>query len=57
MPFFDGASYHSLLGYGGTDKPETAESYRMGLMAQDIIDVLDHENLKNLIAVAHDWYV
>lgn len=44
-----------LLGYGGTDKPTDAASYKMELMAQDIVDLVDNENATQVIALAHDW--
>ncbi|EJD34800.1 Nrap-domain-containing protein [Auricularia subglabra TFB-10046 SS5] len=44
-----------LLGYGGTDKPANAVSYKMRLMAQDIVDIMDRENATRVIAIAHDW--
>ncbi|KAL5535342.1 hypothetical protein ACEPAF_3436 [Sanghuangporus sanghuang] len=44
-----------LLGFGGTAKPTTAETYKMSFMVQDIIDILEHEKLTNIIGIAHDW--
>lgn len=44
-----------LLGYGGTDKPERPEYYRMSLMCKDLVDILDHERLRDVVAVGHDW--
>lgn len=57
--FFESQGYGiiapDLLGYGGTDKPTDAESYRMKLMAKDIIDILDHERVASAVAIGHDW--
>ncbi|TDL18520.1 alpha/beta-hydrolase [Rickenella mellea] len=44
-----------LLGYGGTDKPRDVKAYGAKLMAQDMVDIIDHENAKDVIAVGHDW--
>ncbi|EJD08118.1 alpha/beta-hydrolase [Fomitiporia mediterranea MF3/22] len=44
-----------MLGYGGSDKPTTTESYKMNAMAQDLIDILEHESARDVIAVGHDW--
>ncbi|EJD04163.1 alpha/beta-hydrolase [Fomitiporia mediterranea MF3/22] len=46
-----------LLGYGGTDRPTTAESYRMSVMAQDLVEILDHEKVTDIVAIGHDWQV
>lgn len=46
-----------LLGYGGTDKPAESSAYVHSLLARDMVDILDHENVTDVIAVAHDWYV
>ncbi|KAG6911058.1 hypothetical protein DXG01_004572 [Tephrocybe rancida] len=46
-----------MLGYGGTDKPADYADYRMSLMCQDVIDILDAENVDQAIAVGHDWYI
>lgn len=47
----------SMLGYGGTDKPLDASLYRIKLMAKDLSDILDAENLDKVIVIGHDWYV
>jgi soluble epoxide hydrolase/lipid-phosphate phosphatase len=44
-----------LLGYGSTDKPESAEQYKGKKMASDIIEILDHENIGKIHGVGHDW--
>ncbi|KAG6829036.1 hypothetical protein H0H87_012823 [Tephrocybe sp. NHM501043] len=44
-----------MLGYGGTDKPIDPAEYQGGLMARDIIDILDAENIEKAIAIGHDW--
>ena len=45
-----------LLGYGDTDKPEELEAYRMKRMSGHIVEILEHEGLKEkIMGVAHDW--
>ncbi|KAJ2920520.1 hypothetical protein H1R20_g16575, partial [Candolleomyces eurysporus] len=44
-----------MLGYGGTDKPEEYTEYLHSLLAQDLVDILDHEEVTNAIAIGHDW--
>ncbi|KAI5122578.1 hypothetical protein M0805_004795 [Coniferiporia weirii] len=44
-----------MLGYGGTDKPTTPASYRMSLMALDIVEILNNEKIGSVVAVGHDW--
>lgn len=47
-----------LLGAGRTDQPADWTSYRINHMAQDIIDILDHETSLirgAVIGVGHDW--
>ncbi|GFF79514.1 isoform 2 of bifunctional epoxide hydrolase 2 [Aspergillus udagawae] len=43
-----------LLGYGGTSKPTGVEEYKLKSMAKEIIELLDHEGLTRVHAVAHD---
>ncbi|TDL18521.1 alpha/beta-hydrolase [Rickenella mellea] len=44
-----------LLGYGGTDKPRDVKAYGSKTMSQDIVEIIDHEGAKNVIAIGHDW--
>ncbi|KAG6844295.1 hypothetical protein H0H87_008076 [Tephrocybe sp. NHM501043] len=43
-----------MLGYGGTDKPTEPADYRSRLMAEDIVDIFDAENVDKAIAIGHD---
>ena len=43
-----------LLGYGGTDKPEDLDAYRLKNMARDIIELLDCEGIGAVLGVSHD---
>ncbi|KAJ5091138.1 hypothetical protein NUU61_006008 [Penicillium alfredii] len=58
IPFFSDLGYGvlapDLLGYGGTSKPISAEAYRAKKMATEITEILDHEGLQRVHAVAHD---
>ncbi|KAJ3525090.1 hypothetical protein NMY22_g10721 [Coprinellus aureogranulatus] len=42
------------LGYGGTAKPEESASYVHSLLARDMVDILDYEDVTDVIAVGHD---
>ncbi|EKM52130.1 uncharacterized protein PHACADRAFT_262639 [Phanerochaete carnosa HHB-10118-sp] len=44
-----------MLGYGGTDKPTDPAAYVPSLLARDVVDVLDAEELDRVVAVGHDW--
>lgn len=44
-----------LLGYGGTDKPKEPEAYRLKKMSDEIVGILDHHEIKEVIGVSHDW--
>lgn len=44
-----------MLGYGGTDKPEDPSFYLHTLLAKDLVDILDHEKVENVLALGHDW--
>jgi soluble epoxide hydrolase/lipid-phosphate phosphatase len=44
-----------MLGFGRTSRPLDVEAFRANLMAKDIIDLLDKENLDKVIGVTHDW--
>ena len=59
VSFFEDKGYGlivpDMLGYGGTDKPADIEDYRSGLIAQDLVDILDAKKIDKAIAVGHDW--
>ena len=44
-----------LLGYGGTDRPVEIEVFRLRLMVDDIIEILDAEKVERVIVIGHDW--
>lgn len=44
-----------LLGYGGTSQPLDVQKYSMTRMAQEIIEILDHENISRVVGISHDW--
>lgn len=46
-----------MFGYGGTDKPRDPAQYKTKLLCTDLVNILDAENIKQAVAVGHDWYV
>ncbi|TCD71072.1 hypothetical protein EIP91_000164 [Steccherinum ochraceum] len=44
-----------MFGYAGTDKPKDPEQYRLKLLCQDLVDILDAEDVKRVVAIGHDW--
>lgn len=44
-----------LLGYGGTSKPTDPAEYKLGLMAADLVEILDAEGVTKVISLGHDW--
>jgi len=43
-----------LLGHGGSSKPTDPKSYAYHLMAQDLLEIVDAENVKTVIPIGHD---
>ncbi|KAK7019136.1 epoxide hydrolase [Favolaschia claudopus] len=43
------------LGYGGSDKPTDPKLYVGRGLAEDVVDLLDAEDIKQVVAVGHDW--
>ncbi|KAG5652058.1 hypothetical protein H0H81_006455 [Sphagnurus paluster] len=44
-----------LLGVGGTEKPTNPIHYKLGLMSQDLVDILDVENIEQVVAIGQIW--
>jgi soluble epoxide hydrolase/lipid-phosphate phosphatase len=44
-----------LIGYGDTDKPAPLELYSLALISSQVLSVLDHEHLRTVIVVGHDF--
>ena len=42
-----------LLGFGGTSKPTDPQMYAYDLMAQDLVDILDHEGFDKVVSIGH----
>ena len=54
-----GERYHvvapDMRGYNLSDKPKGVESYRIELLVQDIVELIDHFGKQKAAIVAHDW--
>ncbi|KAF4949415.1 hypothetical protein FGADI_8928 [Fusarium gaditjirri] len=44
-----------LLGYGESSKPIDVYAYRLKPMSDEVIDLLDHLNLKTAVGIGHDF--
>ena len=44
-----------VLGYAGTSKPTDPSLYRAKSQTQDLVEILDTENIKDVIVGGHDW--
>ncbi|KAI4214662.1 MAG: hypothetical protein LQ351_002735 [Letrouitia transgressa] len=44
-----------LLGYGGTDKPQSLEAYRGKKMSEEINALLDVHKIPKVLGIGHDW--
>jgi len=45
-----------LLGYDGTSKPTSVESYNHRLMVQDVMEILDAEKAsRKVVPISHDF--
>ncbi|KAG9187061.1 microsomal epoxide hydrolase [Alternaria panax] len=44
-----------MLGYGGTDRPDNLESYRLTTMGSELVGLLDCEGIDQVIGVGHDF--
>ena len=45
----------NLRGYGGTDRPQGVEAYRLDTLAQDIAGLIDASGAREVTLIAHDW--
>lgn len=43
------------LGYGKTSKPLDMQSYKLNKLANEIVKILNHEKIDQVIGVGHDW--
>jgi len=45
----------NLRGYGGSSKPEDADSYRLNILVQDVAALIDASEAEEVTLIAHDW--
>lgn len=61
IDYFFGLGYGiiapDLLGFGETSHPLEVNDYRLKLIAQDLVDILDHEGIDKVQGIAHDFGV
>lgn len=61
IKFFEQKGYGiiapDLLGYGESSKPLEIMAYTGKGMAEDVAELLKHEDVSEVIGVAHDWYI
>ena len=46
-----------LIGSGKSSKPVDYREFRLKLIAQDILNILDVEGLMTVVGIGHDWCV
>ncbi|KAK2682254.1 Epoxide hydrolase-like [Fusarium oxysporum f. sp. vasinfectum] len=44
-----------LLGYGASSKPTDVNAYRLKPMSDEVIELLDHLDLKTVVGIGHDF--
>ncbi len=44
-----------MLGSGETDRPNDWKEFRLNKVAADIIELLDHAGLMEVVLIGHDW--
>lgn len=45
----------NLRGYGGTDRPEGKQAYRLETLAADVAALIDASGAEEVTLIAHDW--
>jgi len=45
----------NLRGYGGTDRPQGTDAYRLRTLAKDVAGLIDASGAKQVTLIAHDW--
>lgn len=59
IEYFSGKGYGVIvpdcLGYGASSKALDVQMYKGKDMANDIIQILDHEGIQQVVGVGHDW--
>jgi soluble epoxide hydrolase / lipid-phosphate phosphatase len=44
-----------MLGYGDSSAPSDTSAYRLSLIARDLAEILDQEQLQRVVGIGHDW--
>ncbi|KAK8039995.1 epoxide hydrolase [Apiospora rasikravindrae] len=44
-----------MLGYGGSSNPSETTEYRLKPLSQDLVELLDHVGVRQVVGVGHDW--
>ncbi len=45
----------NLRGYGGTDRPDGIDAYRLRTLVQDVAGLIDASGAREVTLIAHDW--
>ena len=45
-----------MLGYGGTHKPKDPAVYKLKKMGEELMGLLDHLDIKQVVAIGHDCF-
>src|SRR5262249_22187334 len=59
IPALAGAGYYvvapDLRGYNESDKPLGVRNYRIELLVQDVVALIEHTGVRRAVVVGHDW--
>lgn len=59
IPALAAAGFHALApdlrGYNETDKPKGIQNYRIDVLLNDIVGLIDHAGARKVVVVGHDW--
>jgi pimeloyl-ACP methyl ester carboxylesterase len=59
IPFLAAKGYKvwapNMRGYGGSDRPEGVEAYRLNTLVEDVAALIDASGAEEVTLIAHDW--